>query len=119
VFTLFNFLTRAGGGQGLSEVMVDTGTDTAIITVDYGRKPGLKGPGQVWFLVHNPGFIAAEVQPQVFTLSFSTKGAGRGLGTYGMRLLSERFLSGRVEFESHPTAGTTFTVTLPFGGLGR
>ncbi len=93
--------------------------DTATITVDYGRKPGLKGPGRVWFSVHNPGFIAADLQPQVFTRSFSTKGAGRGLGTYGMRLLSERFLSGRVEFQSHPTAGTTFTVTLPFDGPGR
>jgi signal transduction histidine kinase len=98
---------------------LEASDDTATITVDYGRKPGLKGPGQVWFSVHNPGFIAADLQPQVFTRSFSTKGAGRGLGTYGMRLLSEGFLSGRVEFESHPTEGTTFVVTLPFDGPGR
>ncbi len=98
---------------------LEASPDATVITVDFGRKPGLKGPGQVWFSVHNPGFIAEDIQPLVFTRSFSTKGAGRGLGTYGMRLLSERFLGGRVDFESHPTAGTVFTVTLPFDGPCR
>ncbi len=95
---------------------LEASPDATVITVDYGRKPSRKGPGQVWFSVHNPGYIAEDLQPRVFTRSFSTKGAGRGLGTYGMRMLSERFLAGRVEFKSHPTNGTVFTVTLPFDG---
>ena len=37
---------------------------------------------------------------QTETLSFSTKGAGRGLGTYGMKLLTERYLNGSVSFVS-------------------
>lgn len=88
----------------------------AVVTVSYGLD-GAK-PGQVWFAVHNPGFIPAEIQSRIFTRSFSTKGAGRGLGTYGMRLLAERFLAGRVEFRSHPTDGTTFRVILPLDGPG-
>ena len=39
-----------------------------------------------------------QVQLQIFKRSFSTKGAARGLGTYSMRLLSERYLKGVVSF---------------------
>lgn len=90
-----------------------------VVTVDYGRKPAPTGRAEVWFSVHNAGFIPAEIQSRIFTRSFSTKGTGRGLGTYGMRLLCERFLGGRVEFRSHPTDGTVFTITLPFDGTCR
>lgn len=83
------------------------------------------GPGQlvtVWcepceggvrFHVHNPGCMPSDVQAQVFQRSFSTKGESRGLGTYSMRLLTVRYLKGRVSFTSTEEAGTTFTVTLP------
>lgn len=65
------------------------------------------------FWVHNPGAMPRPVQLQVFQRSFSTKGAGRGLGTYSMKLLGERYLGGRVGFTSSQEAGTTFTVRLP------
>ena len=62
----------------------------------------------VTFAVHNPAFMPRNIQLQIFNRSFSTKGAGRGLGTYSMKLLSERYLAGRVWFESLPDTGTTF-----------
>jgi signal transduction histidine kinase len=62
----------------------------------------------VRFWVHNPTFMPRRVQLQVFNRSFSTKGTGRGLGTYSMKLLSENYLQGRVSFESHEVYGTTF-----------
>lgn len=65
------------------------------------------------FTVHNPGSIPPEIQYQIFERSFSTKGEGRGLGTYSMKLLGENYLKGRVEFESNPKEGTTFRVRLP------
>lgn len=68
---------------------------------------------EVVFWVHNPQPMPREVQLQVFQRSFSTKGSGRGLGTYGMRLLSEKYLKGSVEFVSGPKEGTTFTATYP------
>jgi signal transduction histidine kinase len=67
----------------------------------------------VQFWVHNRAFIKHEVQLQLFQRSFSTKGHGRGIGTYGMRLLAEEFLGGRVDFESTPEGGTTFRLILP------
>lgn len=68
----------------------------------------------VTFSVHNPGVIPEEVQLQLFTRSFSTKAAnGRGLGTYSVKLFGERYLHGRVAFESREPEGTTFTLTLP------
>ncbi|MBK8987606.1 MAG: sensor histidine kinase [Chloroflexi bacterium] len=69
--------------------------------------------GRAYFWVHNPTFMRPPVQRQVFLRSFSTKGAQRGLGTYSMRLLSERFLGGRVSFATDPTDGTTFTAVYP------
>lgn len=68
---------------------------------------------EVEFWVHNPTAMPRDVQLQVFQRSFSTKGRGRGLGTYSMKLLSERYLGGRITFDSSPTAGTTFRATYP------
>jgi signal transduction histidine kinase len=63
--------------------------------------------------VHNVGFMPREVQLQMFQRSFSTKGADRGLGTYSMKLFTERYLGGRLSFESSHETGTTFTAELP------
>lgn len=64
--------------------------------------------------VHNPGLIPQDTQLQIFKRSFSTKGGpGRGIGTYSMKLLGERYLKGHVCFESNSQEGTVFTITLP------
>lgn len=68
---------------------------------------------EVWLSVHNPKVMPRPVQLQIFQRSFSTKGAGRGLGTYSIKLFSERFMHGRVFFTSTPEAGTTFTAAYP------
>lgn len=67
----------------------------------------------VVFSVHNSTYIPRDIQLQIFNRSFSTKGTGRGLGTYSMKLLTERYLGGRVYFESTPEAGTTFYARYP------
>ena len=79
-----------------------------IVTVDCHTAP--RG---ISVRVHNPGHMAKVVQQQVFQRSFSTKGIGRGLGTYSMKLLGEKYLKGRVSFESSPGSGTTFNLELP------
>jgi signal transduction histidine kinase len=71
---------------------------------------------RVAFSVHNPSAMPGDVQLQLFQRSFSTKGVGRGLGTYSMRLLSERYLGGTVTFFSSPEQGTTFIATFPVTG---
>ena len=64
------------------------------------------------FRVHNPGEIPKEIQSRIFQRSFSTKGtAGRGLGTYAMKLFGENVLHGRVGFDTGPT-GTTFWIRI-------
>jgi signal transduction histidine kinase len=72
-----------------------------------------RGGDGVQFWVHNPGFMTPDIQSQIFKWSFSTKGKNRGLGTYGMRLLSERYLKGRVSFISSPAEGTKFMASYP------
>jgi signal transduction histidine kinase len=67
------------------------------------------------FHVHNPGVMPEKVRMQVFQRSFSTKGPGRGIGTYSARLLAERFLDGTVMFTSTAEHGTRFSVRIPRG----
>lgn len=68
---------------------------------------------KVTYWVKNPHIMPQEVQLQIFQRSFTTKGKGRGLGTYSIRLLTEKFLGGKASFESSEAAGTCFTVTYP------
>jgi signal transduction histidine kinase len=67
--------------------------------------------------VTNKAVMPRASQLQVFQRSFSTKGHGRGIGTYSMKLLTERYLGGRISFTSAEPQGTTFTATLPLNGL--
>ncbi len=99
-------LARVVGG------MVQNGLEAVVagetVTVDCRRRGE-----EVRFSVRNPGAMPQPVQLQVFQRSFSTKGAGWGLGTYVMRLLSERYLGGRVSFLSNEADGTVFFVDFP------
>ncbi len=68
---------------------------------------------RVAFWVHNPTYMPENIRLQVFQRSFSTKGAGRGLGTYSMKYLTEKYLGGSIGFTSTETEGTTFTAVYP------
>ncbi len=83
------------------------GTVTAGCTVD---ADGLR------FWVRNPGQIPSEAREQIFRRTFSTKGKGRGLGTYGMKLFAENYLEGSVDFRSDAATGTGVSLRCP--GLG-
>ncbi len=82
--------------------------DEGKVTVDCNIAPEAVTIG-----VHNPGHMPKDVRKQVFQRSFSTKGTGRGLGTYSMKLLGEKFLNGKVSFKSTAAAGTVFSLELP------
>lgn len=72
-----------------------------------------KTSGNIRFSVSNLTVMPAHVQAQIFQRSFSTKGQGRGLGTYSMKLIGERYLGGKVGFTSSEGNGTTFYIELP------
>jgi PAS domain-containing protein len=65
------------------------------------------------FWVHNDAFIPMEIQTQLFYKSTSTKSSERGLGTFSMRLVGEKFLKGKVNFTSSEKDGTLFMIDLP------
>lgn len=65
------------------------------------------------FTVHNEVYMPREIQFQLFKRSFSTKGVGRGIGTYSMKLFGEKYLKGEVGFESTENNGTTFFIEIP------
>lgn len=67
----------------------------------------------VLITVRNPGEMTVEVQHQVFRRYFSTKAAsGRGIGTWSVKMLTERYLGGSVGFRCQD-GETTFAVELP------
>jgi signal transduction histidine kinase len=68
---------------------------------------------EVEFTVQNPAVLSQSVRLQIFQRSFTTKGAGRGIGTYAAKLLTEQYLGGEIEFRSSESEGTVFTVRLP------
>lgn len=70
-------------------------------------------PGSVFYRVHNAGVMDEAVRLQLFTRFYSTKGPGRGLGTYSARLITEEYLGGRLDMRSEAGFGTEFRVTLP------
>jgi signal transduction histidine kinase len=66
------------------------------------------------FTVHNCEVMPHNVQLQIFHRSFSTKAqAGRGIGTYSIKLFGEQYLGGKVEFTSREPEGTSFVLTIP------
>ncbi len=65
------------------------------------------------FTVSNPSVMSEEVKSQIFQRSFSTKGAGRGIGTYSIKLFTESYLKGKVSFFSDEKTGTSFRIDLP------
>ncbi|HWQ09947.1 MAG TPA: diguanylate cyclase [Holophaga sp.] len=67
------------------------------------------------FIVHHPGVIPPEAAARVFDRSANAQ-VGRGLGTFGLRLIAERYLQGRLGFTSTKGEGTTFELRLPASG---
>lgn len=68
--------------------------------------------GRACFRVNNASEMPADVKLQVFQRSFSTKGGNRGLGTFSIKLIGERYLGATVRFESAASSGTTFYLEL-------
>jgi signal transduction histidine kinase len=63
--------------------------------------------------VHNRAYMPPAISENIFKRAFSTKGAGRGVGTYSVRLFAEQFLHGRTWFTTDPREGTSFYVEIP------
>ncbi len=70
---------------------------------------------EIEFWVQNPCVMSKEARMQIFQRSFTTKGKGRGIGTYSIKLLGETYLGGNVGFTSAPPDGTRFYIRLPLG----
>jgi len=72
-----------------------------------------KTNNQLAFCVWNKKPIPEDVSIRIFQRHFSTKTeAGRGLGTYSMKLFGEEILGGKVSFKTSPENGTVFRFCL-------
>lgn len=73
----------------------------------------IESAGCIHYKISNPGIIPEGVRHQIFQRSFSTKGNDRGLGSYIVKLFTNKYLQGQVYFESDVQSGTVFTVIIP------
>ncbi|MBI5326518.1 MAG: HAMP domain-containing histidine kinase, partial [Ignavibacteriae bacterium] len=73
----------------------------------------IKQDYNAYFWVNNKSVMPKDVQLQLFQRSFSTKGKGRGVGTYSVKLLTEKYLRGSVDFYSNEEKGTLFNLYIP------
>lgn len=72
----------------------------------------------VEFRVWNGTLIPRDTALRIFQRDFSTKkGAGRGMGTWAMRLFCENYLRAEVEFTTSESDGTVFRVRIPNGAI--
>lgn len=70
--------------------------------------------GFLSFCVWNAQEIPQDITNRIFQRNFSTKEqAGRGTGTYSMKLLGEKILGGHVSFKTSNKDGTIFRFTYP------
>jgi hypothetical protein len=69
--------------------------------------------GDLYITVTNSSVIPNSVQLQIFQRSFSTKGNGRGIGTYSMKLICGQYLKADISFISNKLEGTIFTLKIP------
>lgn len=66
------------------------------------------------FCVWNRAVIPEDIGRRIFQRNFSTKAeAGRGVGTFSMKLLGEDVLGGRIGFSSSEAQGTVFRFQHP------
>lgn len=96
---LVNMIKNAGEAENNKDTIILIGVDIQDDTI------------KIW--VKNQSLIKKAIQKQIFKRSFSTKESGRGLGTYSMKLLGERYLGGEVGFISNKKDRTVFYIKLP------
>lgn len=87
---------------------IEASPEGATVTLGCRRQDA-----RVAFWIHNHSCMPEEIRAQIFQRSFSTKGTGRGLGTYSMKYFTEKYLGGKISFTSTAAEGTTFTATYP------
>lgn len=99
-------LLRVVGNMAKNAIEASVPGETVVVGC---REEGAR----IVFWVRNDAFMPENVRMQIFNRSFSTKGVGRGLGTYSMKFLTERCLRGTIGFTSTEAEGTIFVVSCP------
>ncbi len=85
-----------------------------LVSMGCERQEAKEGAEErILFWVHNQGVLSSEVRHRIFQRSFSTKGEGRGIGTYSIKLFLTQYLEGNVWFVSDEKRGTLFYASLP------
>lgn len=100
----------------LSRVLCNMTTNALEATGENGKiKIWIEQEGdQLIICVWNAQEIPPEIVTRIFQRNFSTKEqAGRGIGTFSMRLFGEKLLGGQISFATSKNKGTIFRFSHP------
>jgi two-component system, NtrC family, sensor histidine kinase AtoS len=114
-FDPLEYLVVRANRQRICQVLTNIILNGVQATPDGGRVTVSTAArdGHAHVAVHNTGsFIPDDVRRQLFVPFFTTKASGTGLGLAIARQIVTAF-DGRIEVESDPATGTTFTIELP------
>jgi PAS domain S-box-containing protein len=114
-FDPLQYLVVCANRQRLCQVLTNIILNGVQATPDGGRVTvsASEDAGHAQISVHNTGsFIPDEIRRQLFVPFFTTKASGTGLGlAIAQQIVTA--LDGRIDVESDPDTGTTFTIELP------
>jgi len=96
---------------------VDAGAGKVDITLDVATTVGAADEARIVVADDGDG-MSTEVQARIFDPFFTTRFPGRGLGLAVVHGAVRRH-GGRIDVQSVPGAGTTFTIMLPGAGLAE
>jgi PAS domain S-box-containing protein len=114
-FDPLQYLVVCANRQRICQVLTNIILNGVQATPDGGRVTvsATQHDGHAHISVHNTGsFIPDDVRRQLFVPFFTTKASGTGLGLAIARQIVTA-IDGRIEVESDPVTGTTFTIELP------
>ncbi len=106
----FNLLKRVVGNMVKNALEASIEGNQVIIGSQV-----LKEEKMIRISVKNETLIPIESKARIFYKNFSSKGEGRGLGTYSMKIIGETYLNGKVGFSSDVENGTIFYIEIPTG----
>ncbi len=81
-------------------------SENKIVNVGSGKQNS-----HIVFWVHNPTYIPPKIQAQLFQWGFSTKGEGRGMGLYSIKMILKE-IGGKIDYTTSIEKGTEFRVYL-------
>ncbi len=109
---LMNLLNNSADAIDERATRLQLGGDKLERKIVIQARPNSENESVIVEISDNGVGMSPETMAKIFTLHFSTKKGGHGLGLHNCKKIVEQH-NGRLDVRSRPNEGTTFVLTLP------